>query len=356
MLQRQQRDAEVWARRRERRAKLVEANARAGQEEIWRSMVREGGRVYPVRDPQCPGCPIVIQTMEGLGDTIYQRPLIRAFMQGREEEIYIRTSWPELLDDLDVKFVFPATTGLRTQRKNSRRQPDDRWAPAPKRYQHIRPRYMLAAPKTSRLTIVEELGRAFGVHPGAPLSFDLPDMGSSPVRYQRYAVIRPVTIRREWANVARAPRPEYVARAAELLRQQGYKIVSVADVDGNNEWLEGPAPVADKVFHGGELDVRRLMALCQHADVLVGGVGWIVPAALHLHRPTVIIGGGQGMHNAPWVICDKRMDLSRYEHLLPEPYCECAMHQHKCQKDIPDFDGRFLGALEKVTTARREAA
>lgn len=58
---------------------------------------------------------IYIRGMYGLGDSIYQRAFVRQFPGA-----YIRTPWPELYADLDVKFV-KSNTLLRTQRKNEDR-------------------------------------------------------------------------------------------------------------------------------------------------------------------------------------------------------------------------------------------
>lgn len=344
-LARQEREHAVWEARRARRASVEEGNRQAGREEARRTGV--AGRTHP----------IVVHCMEGMGDTIFQRPLIRQLIaENPGTPVYVASSWPELLEDIPhAGFVYPARTTLRTQRKNSARQDRTRWVKPPSPHKHCRPRYMLASAKIDRQTIMAELARSMNLRADAPLTLDLPDFGPSPVA-GRYALVRPVTHRREWLNSARSPRPEYVVRAAELLRAAGYQIVSVADVDGSLEWLEEPAPVADVRFHHGELGIRELMALTQHAGVVVGGVGWIMPAGVAAKVPTVIIGGGNGEHNAPWIITDPRMDLSRYRHLLPDPYCECARREHACTKEIPDFDAQFAQALAEVTAPMEAAA
>ncbi|HEX6941043.1 MAG TPA: hypothetical protein VF158_16620, partial [Longimicrobiales bacterium] len=170
------------------------------------------------------------------------------------------------------------------------------------------------------------------------------------------AVIRPVTTRREWRNNARAPRPEYVAEAARMLRAEGYHVVAVADIEPPHEWLEGEMPEADLYRVKGELDTPQLLALVQNAAVVVGGVGWIVPAAIAARTPAVILGGGMGGHNAPELLIDPRMDASRIRWLIPDRYCRCRDRAHACPKTITDFDARFRAALDEATRSMGVAA
>lgn len=301
--------------------------------------------------------PLVIYAMEGMGDAVYQRPLVRYHAE-RRGTVYLRTSWPEIFEDIPgVRFIRPDSTDLRTQTLNIGRRPDAFWARPPLTAERIRARYALTKPGE---TILAELKRCYGVPGAAPLTMDLPDFGHPPVRYKRYAVIRPVTLRKEWLNSARAPKPEYVAQAADILHAQGYRVVSVASLEPerNQEWLEGTAPFADREFLHGELDVTQLGALVQNAAVVVGGVGWIVPFSVAAHTPAVFIAGGQGGYNAPGIVTDRRhMDLSRVGWTMPDRYCaDCRMRLHACDKAIADFGDRFTAELERVTALGREEA
>src|SRR3546814_15886328 len=59
-----------------------------------------------------------------------------------------------------------------------------------------------------------------------------------------------------------------------------HHVVSVADVDGGNEWFVGEPPPAHARCHAGEIRGRRLISLISQASVVVGGVGWVVPMAI----------------------------------------------------------------------------
>lgn len=291
--------------------------------------------------------PLMVTAMGGLGDGIYQRPFIRQLQDA--QEVFLVTPWPELYSDLpNVRFVKPVGMGLRTQAKNIERYPDDFWARRPVQAQRIRPAYGMGM-HTKETTILRELEQFFP-RSRRPLVMDLPDFGDAPLDLGGpYAVVRPVTVRREWAASARAPDPKYVAAASKALRKFGFKVVSVADVDGKHEQLVGDPPPADEWFHEGELAPAELLALIQNAAVVVGGVGFIVPACMAMGTPSVIIGGGMGGTNGPDVLTDVRVDCSRMEFILPEPYCRCSDMRHDCNRTIPRFTRRFHQALGRLS-------
>lgn len=172
--------------------------------------------------------------------------------------------------------------------------------------------------------------------------WDLPDLGKSPVISKaRIAVIRPVTVRKEWQNDARSPLPEYIAMIAADLKRRGFAVVVVAHLKTGEETLAGELPPHNAAFVNGEFDVRQLLALVRDAAVVIGGVGWIVPAAIALKARCFIVLGGQGGHNAPEKITDPRMDLSRIGFAIPENYCRCTDMAHECTKTIPDLMKHF---------------
>jgi hypothetical protein len=176
-----------------------------------------------------------------------------------------------------------------------------------------------------------------------PALFTLPDLGSSPLASERpIAVVRPVTVRSEWRNEARNPHPEYVAEIAAALMET-HTVVVVADLEpgAGAEWLVGEMPPAHHYFVHGELKVRELLALVREADIVVGGVGWIVPAGLALQVNTFVVLGGHGGHNAPARITDPRLDLSRIGFSYPEKFCKCTNMLHACDKTISDPLGQF---------------
>lgn len=287
------------------------------------------------------GPPLSIRGMWGLGDNCYSRPFVRSL--ARNHSIWLETPWPELYADLDIKFVRGARR-LRTQLKNIERQPRDRWSRPPPGTREIAISYSGAS------TIVHGLQLRFGVN-FEPKLFDLPDMGPSPFSSDRpIAVVRPVTVRSEWYNHARNPRPEYLFEIVNELKKT-HTIVSVADLEPGFEWLVGRLSPADKYFVNGELSIRSLLALVRDADIVLGGVGWIVPAGLALKVKTFVILGGNGGHSSPAKITDPRFDLSRLGFAYPDKYCQCTNMLHDCTKEMADPLGQFSRWRESLQIA-----
>ncbi len=288
----------------------------------------------------------VIHGMRGLGDVIYHRPFVRAMV--RDKEVWLRTAWPEIFDDIPGLRLIRDITRLRTQSKNIARNGRRLYQSDPARQpgsRVIQARYGISAPYRG---IIPDLAEVFGV-PFEPDLFDLPLGGPSPVSTDRpIALVRPVTVRREWANPARNCKPEYIADAITALSEAGYHVVSVADVLPNQEWFEGTPPVAETVLHRGELIFPRLMDLLRNAAVVVGPVGWIAPAAAAAKRPLILIGGGQGAWNNPDVIYSPDVDTSRVQWILPDNYCLCCHVDHACEKTITDFGTKFREALGRA--------
>jgi hypothetical protein len=280
--------------------------------------------------------PVLIRNLWGLGDNIYSRPFVRA--AAKQYEVWLDTPWPELYEDLDIRFV-RGNRKLRTQQKNIARQGTERWSrPLPMR--EVKISYGRELATMSIINALEHHWSALRVafEPGL---FDLPDMGPSPVVSDRpLAVVRPVTMRTEWLNDARGPLPQYVSAVAGQLMAT-HTVVVVADLAPGQEWLVGALPPAHRYLVLGELAVRELLALVRAADVVIGGVGWIMPAGLALRTKTYVVLGGQGGHNAPVKITDPRLDLSRIGFAMPDAFCQCTSMSHRCDKTIADPVGQF---------------
>jgi hypothetical protein len=276
--------------------------------------------------------------MWGLGDNVYSRPFIRA--AAAKFDVYLKTPWPELYADLPIRFV-RLDGRLRTQQKNTERQPSDRWSNPTKGAREFRVSY--GARELQHGTLIGGIAdkfKSFGIISDLD-PFDLPDFGLSPIASARpIAVVKATTLRKEWRNEARNPLPCYVDTVAQALAKH-YEVVAVADTDGKNEWLEGVAPFAHQSFLRGELLPTELLSLCRHAAIVVGGVGWNVPVTLAFKRPSFVIMGGHGGHNHPSKITDPRLDLSRIHFAMPSRLCPCTMMRHNCRKDIPDLASQF---------------
>lgn len=265
----------------------------------------------------------LLRGRQGLGDNIYQRAVVREL-----GDVYLETPWPQLYSDLPQVHCVPSMTRLRTQAKNMARG----WTWA-------------GIPTSVRAEVIGYAGRlgtmlqGFMETAGIALqrvTFDLPTFTPRPARSRPYVVIRPATVRREWPATARNPDPAYLAMAADMLRQD-FDIVSVADLAPGAEVALDPLPFAHERFHAGELNLEALMALLSGAAGAVGGVGWLVPAAMAYRIPLFLIYGGCGQHDGPGRILDHRLPTDLIHHAQPDNFCMCANRGHTCDKRISDF-------------------
>ena len=271
---------------------------------------------------------MIIHAMRGLGDSLYSR----AFIKNLSGQLYIDTPWPELLADLpNVHFIRPQTT-LRTQQKNIARHTN--WILPPGRQPTRQIRY-------GGEGIIPGMTACFGV---APAEFDLPPLPPSPVE-GRYVVIRPVTVRSEWRADTRNPDPWNIAAASLKAASRGYTVVSVADLQEGAEWIVGAAPYADIRYHKGELPVEQLLALVKGAAAVIGGIGWLVPAALCAKVPAWIVCGGQGGYNAPELITPKGQTNITFA--VPDNFCRCRLKQHTCNKEIKNYDAKLANWADR---------
>lgn len=279
---------------------------------------------------------MVIVGMQGMGDNIYQRPFVREIT----ERVYLYTSWPQLYSDMPHVYPVRPKTRLRTQMKNVLAQERTMWHRPP----HTPQKKIGYGNRNLRAgSIVRAMKKQFRVE---PKFFDLPKYNCPKIN-KPYAVIRPVTIRSEWRNESRNPDPCYIEIASQVLAENGYHTVSIADLQDQIEWAPS-LPKVDTAYHFGEMTFEHLLGLVEHASVIVGGVGWIVPAAISARVPLITILGGQGMCSAPEKITDTPMPMDRVEWIYPDNYCMCSEKLHKCCKTISNFEHKFLNAMEKL--------
>lgn len=282
---------------------------------------------------------VLIDGMKGFGDNIYQRAFIKSF----KEDVYIKTPWPELYQDLDNVKVVRSDTTLRTQALNEKRHSKEIWHNHPTNARRITVQYGTQDLKQG--SIISGMQRCLGV---APSKFDLPDFGESQVKNEKpIAVIRPATVRSEWRADSRNPNPQYLELAAAILSERGYHVVSVAHLQDKQEWMVGKQPYADEVYHQGEFKPDELLALVSSAACVVGGVGWIVPACFASGTDLYCVLGGNGGNNSPKVITPKGKHRIHYEY--PDDYCMCQVPQHNCNKKITGFEDKFTAWINTLT-------
>jgi hypothetical protein len=291
---------------------------------------------------------ILVKCMQGIGDSIYARPFIKMLVEDGHE-VFLKTVLPFMYGDLNVKFVKVEAT-LRSQKKSL----------AGSTYE------MLAEPDVDKIIdffysaqdmkaygIISHLEKVFGYEVGSTMPiFDLPHLpahGIDVPKLKKLAIVRPVTHRKEWLCSSRSPNANYVAWCAKILKDMGYYVISIADCEAGQEWIEEDGdPIADQKFHKGELGLERTLSLIQAADIVVGGSGFIVPATISAGTNLFIIFGGRGGYDNPHKILDLRMDLKKIGWALPNNFCRCKAMEHDCNKEIKDLDSQFFRFMRNV--------
>lgn len=286
----------------------------------------------------------------GLGDTLYQRPVVRGILENFED-VTIETAWPELFWDLEkrgLRFVKPTRCWLRTQNENIDSQPGHVWVdeePSPKQ---IRLYYDNSHFKRGMnpLASFEESGnhRMNGSGFGLPLHPDwiakakriFDHMGVGP---EEIAIIRPPTVRSEWPNTSRNPDPEAFRVAVEQIRES-HTTVSIGWLKEKKEWLAGGKIHTDYEAMHGELSHTTIAALVAMCGITIAPIGFLVPLACAVGGRAFFLFGGC---NSPEQIFDDRMmqpsplieRVPRITWVAPVPFCACLCMDHKCHKTIP---------------------
>jgi hypothetical protein len=281
--------------------------------------------------------PLILRAPFGLGDAIFVRPVIRD--AANRHDLFVETPWPELYEDVALRFLKPERGG-RMQMANVRRQPAHRWSRPP---MSSTPTVFLyySAEAFSQGNVYQAMACKM---PEVPVPvWDLPDMGPSPFDADEtpLVLVRPAVVRQDWPNPSRNPKPEYINEIAGDLKARGYAVVVVCDLSADQEWIVGEMPPHNLALTHGELSLRQLLAAVQGAALVLGGVGWIVPAAVATQTPTYVVLGGNGGANAPEKILDDRMKTSNIGFAFPENLCRCSDTVHDCPKDIPDLSKQW---------------
>lgn len=317
---------------------------------------------------------IIVRAYHGLGDSIYQIPVIEELSK-QHKEVFVETPFPEFYAHLgdNLYFLRPPET-YRTQGKMMRNSSDPIWysgkplpedllmpiqlMPQPGYPLNHRPRsirqdsiinFYYGQDNLAKYNIIGCFEKQAKIKLDSPIKFNMPEFLSNPLidTKKKIAVIRPPTDRAEWLSSSRQCLPEYVNQACKILKDSGYFTVSIADCEPGKEWLNGPEPEADLILHKGELSMGELLSLIKNASIVVGGVGWIVPATIAYNTPAVIVFGGRGGYDCPSNITDVRMNLKNFNYIIPDYFCNCTSSVHGCNKTITNFAEKFTKILSR---------
>lgn len=309
------------------------------------TIVDEGEVMLPALDASASSvsvrrAPLFLKGMQGLGDNIHQRAIVRELMKTRD--VTLATCHGMLYQDLvrqGLKLNF-LRSHLRTQAKTQARERQMLDAPVPPRAETRHISY--GKPTIDRLgSVLASMFASVGLTmPEWPdYSLHVPyawrmaarvkigcgsEMPAKPIM-----VHRPVTLRKEWDSSSRNPDLEAYDAIFRSIRDQFF-VVSVADIDGA-EWLVGPQQDVDIALHRGELDFAGLAGLYAEAALVFSGAGFSPILAQAVGTPVCVVYGGYerygtiartGAHLAPTLGID------------PDRPCDCYSHHHRCDKRI----------------------
>lgn len=281
--------------------------------------------------------PLVVIGMQGFGDNIHQRAILRELL--REHDVTLATCHGTLYHDLVARGLKLAyrRSQLRTQAKTQAREVAMLRGTLPKTARSVTvwPRGIQAAGSilgamfaSVGLTMPERPDFSLPVPQEwrKALRARLPATAGKPIM-----VHRPIVLRREWDGRSRNPDLAAYDALYRSIRERFF-VVSVADIEPGQEWMDGPPyQTADLIWHRGELHFPHLAALWAEAALVFASAGFAPILAQAVGTPSLTVFGGRessrttnwvGAHLAPTLMID------------PDRPCDCHSHHHHCQKAI----------------------
>lgn len=316
----------------------------------------EGSRIAP-RVSVSPTKPLkgcVVNGPEGFGDTIYMRPAIKKLAE-QWEAVFVRTPWPQVFWDIPkVRPARPHGIFYRTQNANAATVDPMIWHYPPGGLLEMNGFYNMEHFRAGT-TIVRAFMQQFRVSDPADFSMKVnPEWEPEWLKDvpRPFGVVHPPSIRREWMNTARNPRPDYIQQVIDSRPDVHW--ISVGFNVGDQEWYEGgPLRGVARNFDNGELSASQLLAVLGRADLAVSGPCWLLPAAAALGTPLFCIFGGS---IPPQLLIDHQRMGTSVVAVHPVPFCPCFQNEHGCNKSISmsalfQAWARFCdGIKERVTT------
>lgn len=284
----------------------------------------------------------------GLGDQVNMRPFVIEATK-RYERVYLTTPFPELYyKKPDNLYFTKPTTHLRLQNKNIQKQPKDIWSAPIGNVKKIRPSY------GKGLNILDELCKAILFEEGTKLDYELPvnpewvkkaeKILENVSTKKKICVVKYPALREEWRVETRLPKTEYIQLLIDKYKDE-YFFISVADIE------EG----VDE--HCGELkginlqldtaDIWATIGLVHLSDMVIAYPSFFLPLCIALKKRAFFLFGG---YHAPENYLNWRMDLERFGHVAPQPFCSCLKYRHDCNKDIDE--DRIIEEFEKLRSKK----
>jgi|GEM_PF-593022 len=287
--------------------------------------------------------PLYIVGMQGLGDCIHQRSIVRAYL-AKGREVWLETPWPQIYHDLvgpKLKLVNKGSS-LRTQAKNAaaNRGLFVRGGP-PHSCDVLRQHYPPQVVRDEG-SVLGAMSKVAGVPVG---DFRLPipkawrEKADAWIRKWKpdkpLMIYRPLVERTEWGGCkARNPDDGHYENLIESIRDDFF-IVSVADLVPGKEWLAPsqagiPHRAGHVELHNGELDFETLAALTEMASLVFCSPGFAAVLGQAVGTPTVVVSGGyeDGTSFSAGAVYTPTLPIA------PVNACNCFRHDHDCDKRI----------------------
>lgn len=295
---------------------------------------------------------VLVICMAGIGDNVYILPFIKIL--AKTYQVYIKTPLPKIFKDVpNIKFIkFDET--YRTQQK-SLLNDDTAYSSLPKNiYKTYTPQY--AGVELLETSIVGSFYKQFNIPFHEKLEWRLPsfknELGnflSKIPKDRKIAIIRPATVRKEWQVLTRNSNPNYIAWCCKILNEAGYYTIAIADLKAGEEWLHDEIDVpAQLKLYKGDLGIYGTLELLKHAEIVISGSGFCVPATISSNSNLFLILGGRLMYDGISKTLHPSMNLNKIHYALPDVPCKCPLNEHNCNKTISTLDVDFFNFLRKV--------
>jgi hypothetical protein len=282
--------------------------------------------------------------MQGLGDNLHQRAVIRQLLASGYE-IWLQTPWPNVYHDLVGPYLHlvAADSRLRTQAKNERTHRALLNAAPPRGIEERRAWYSPQDVRNHGSVLAAMLANC-GCEP-TPFDFRLPapDVWLDEFRLRLslrrrmqpwpdkpIMFFRPLVDRKEWGGCkARNPDETIYAQLIAAIHSKFF-VVSIADLVPNQEWLAGPQISSDIEFHAGELTFEGLAALARLSALVFCSPGFATVLAQAVETPLITVFGGYE-NSRSFSLGAKLSSTLGVDPISP---CECFRHDHACDKRI----------------------
>ena len=251
--------------------------------------------------------PLVLKGMQGLGDNLHERALVRELM--RSNELWLKTSWPQFFWDMVPELhLLPLQSSIGWMAKNELR--------TAALYGHTQP------PPGARLIsngYLSRMPRGISEH-GSVLGTMASVCGVAEVGDFRMPIApewqakadavlmelgdgRPLMVYRPPVAISEANRvsaqakiarnPDLVASHALLCAiRERYFVISLADMTAVSERLIGPPFKADAEFHHGEIEIETIAAITAKAKLAFASPGFMTVLAQAVGTPLICTFGG----------------------------------------------------------------